>query len=36
MTDYYQTLYNSNDTSGNYDFFDLQADKLDENEKLRD
>ena len=36
VTDYYQTLYNSNDTCGNYDLFNLQAKELDGNVKNRD
>ena len=34
VTDYYQTLRNSNNACGNSDLFDLQAKQLDENEKI--
>ena len=34
MSYYYQTLHNSNDTCGNYDLFNLQAEKLDQNDKI--
>ena len=36
VTDYYQRLYHSNDTSSNYDLFDLQAKKKKKKKKLEE
>ena len=34
MTDYYETLYNSNDICGNYDLFNLKVKTIDKNEEI--